>query len=301
MSLTAHHANLSSNAKASGRKLVLEVIKNLDVDRSAWLSDVVLKSSLLGTHDTVRTQWNPKNHDHDVKYLGSTVGLTIKSKKSADDIKVTAASEKQTDASQTVEPVKAEKHPLATPAKSSPAQQASHESCDKEKEQQQELKRLREYVACLETEKSLRLKQELAVKVAATSAESTVSLTYKDEVSCLVTTPRASSVSLLRSRTQPYTELKSNAGMTGDKRYEKACREASERAESYATCNSVFVQRAQTLSNLTPTLKKKDEANALDTDPKSQGKSKGRGKGKDKGRGREGKGARDSPSGYGNT
>ena len=106
MSLTAHHANLSSNAKASGKKLVLKIIKQLDIDRSAWLSDVVLKSSLLGTHDTVRTQWSPKNYDHDVKYLGSTVGLTIKSKKSAEDIKVSTASEKQTDASQPVEAVK---------------------------------------------------------------------------------------------------------------------------------------------------------------------------------------------------
>ena len=47
------------------------------------------------------------------------------------------------------------------------------------------------------------------------------------------------------------------AGMTSAKRYEKECREVSERDESYATCNSVFVQRAQALNNLTSTFKKK--------------------------------------------
>jgi hypothetical protein len=93
------------------------------------------------------------------------------------------------------------------------------------------------------------------------------------------------------------------AGMTGDKRYERQCREVSERAETYSTCNSVFVQRAQALGNLTSTHKKKDEANALDTDSKDKGKSKGgRGKGKGRGRGKGGKGAgKGSPSGYGNT
>jgi hypothetical protein len=61
------------------------------------------------------------------------------------------------------------------------------------------------------------------------------------------------------------------------------------------------VQRAQTLGNLTSTFKKKDEANAVDTDPKSKGKSRGKGKGKGKGGGRGGKGAKDSSSGYDNT
>ena len=63
------------------------------------------------------------------------------------------------------------------------------------------------------------------------------------------------------------------------------------------------MQRAQALGNLTSTLKKKDEANALDTDSKGKGKSKGgRGKGKGRGRGKGGKGAgKGSPSGYGNT
>ena len=91
MSLSTHHTNLSSNAKASGKKLALKVIKNLDIDRSAWLSDVVLKSSLLGTHDTVKTQWNHKDHDHEVKFLGSSVSLAIKSQESAEDIEVNSA------------------------------------------------------------------------------------------------------------------------------------------------------------------------------------------------------------------
>ena len=104
--------------------------------------------------------------------------------------------------------------------------------------------------------------------------------------------------------TQDDLTLRLIAGMTGDKRYEKECREVSERAESYSTCNSVFVQRAQALGNLTSTFKKKDEANALDTDTKGKGKSSkgGRGKGKGRGRGKGGKGAgTGSPSGYENT
>ncbi len=76
MSLRTHNANLSSNAKASGKKLSLKVTK--DSDRPSWLSDVALKSSLLGTHHTIRTQWNPKDHDHDVKILRSTSHLTKK-------------------------------------------------------------------------------------------------------------------------------------------------------------------------------------------------------------------------------
>ena len=149
MSLSTHNANLSSNAKASGKKLSLRVIKNLDVDRSAWLSDVVLKSSLLGTHDTIRTQWSPKDHDHEVKFLGSSVNLTLESKESAEDMKVYLAagsadpsekqpdssssmkgmkaesSEKQPDSSSSMKGVEAEKHLLATPAKTT---QTSHES-----------------------------------------------------------------------------------------------------------------------------------------------------------------------------
>jgi hypothetical protein len=91
---------------------------------------------------------------------------------------------------------------------------------------------------------------------------------------------------------QDELTLRLIAGMTSDKRYEKECREVSERAESYSTCNSVFVQKAQALGNLTSIPKPKDEANALE-----QGKGKG-GKGKG-GRGRGGKGAETgSPSDY---
>ncbi len=72
------------------------------------------------------------------------------------------------------------------------------------------------------------------------------------------------------------------AGMTGDKGYKKECREVSEPAESYSTCNSVFVQRAQALGNLTSTFKKKDEANALDTDSRGKGKSSKGGRGERK-------------------
>ncbi len=115
MSLSTHHTNLSWNAKASGKKLVLKVVKNLGIDRSTWLSDVVLKSSLLGTHDTVKTQWSPKDHDHDVKFLGSSVSLAIKSKKSAEDVKVDpAASEKQSDSSSSINGVKAEEQTLVS-------------------------------------------------------------------------------------------------------------------------------------------------------------------------------------------
>jgi hypothetical protein len=89
---------------------------------------------------------------------------------------------------------------------------------------------------------------------------------------------------------QDELTLRLIAGMTSDKRYEKECREVSERAESYSTCNSVFVQKAQALGNLTSDHKQKDEANAL------EGKGKG-GKGKG-GRGKGGKGAEGSPSGY---
>ena len=97
------------------------------------------------------------------------------------------------------------------------------------------------------------------------------------------------------SVSQDELTLRLIAGMTSDKRYEKECREVSERAESYSTCNSVFVQRAQALGNLTSTPKPKDEANALE-----EGKGKG-GKGKG-GRGKGGKGAaKGSPSGYENS
>ena len=393
MSLTAHHANLSSNAKASGKKLVLKIIKQLDIDRSAWLSDVVLKSSLLGTHDTVRTQWSPKNYDHDVKYLGSTVGLTIKSKKSAEDIKVSTASEKQTDASQPVEAVKVEKHPLATPAKEK-GSSSSQGGGDKEKEQQEEIKLLREYVARLETEKSLKLKQELAAKVAATSADATdkqhqglfglredqvvediINAEYGKQkiwthpISGMEETPSQREMRMImydmivtslqhfksmytgelvgdnfsivrnvvkygapnsmrmkidltkklgnyeKKHDQGYQDyalglrvlidelaavgypmkedlvtLHLIAGMTNDRRYDRECKELSDRAESYSVCNNVFVMKAQTLGNLTSKLRT-EEANAATTHHEGGGRGKGKGgRGQDSQWGGRGKG-----------
>ena len=70
MSLSTHNASLTTNAKASGKKLTLKVIKNLDTDRQTWLSEVVMKSSLLGSHDTIRTQWVPIDEDQRVKIIG---------------------------------------------------------------------------------------------------------------------------------------------------------------------------------------------------------------------------------------
>ena len=154
MSLSTHHTNLSLNAKASGKKFVLKVIKNLDIDRSAWLSDVVLKSSLLGTHDTIREQWSPKDHDHEVKFLRSSVSLAIKSKKSAEEVKGDpAASEKQPDSSSTIDGVKAEEktlasatHPSEGDGSSSSAQQTSQRD-EKEKEHNDEIRRLCQYIS----------------------------------------------------------------------------------------------------------------------------------------------------------
>jgi hypothetical protein len=61
---------LTTTAKASGRKLTLTVIKNLDKDRQPWMAEVVLKSGLLGQHDTIRTKWVPQNQDYQVKVTG---------------------------------------------------------------------------------------------------------------------------------------------------------------------------------------------------------------------------------------
>jgi hypothetical protein len=41
------------------------------------------------------------------------------------------------------------------------------------------------------------------------------------------------------------------AGMTNDRRYDKECKEVSDRAEVYSVCHNVFVMRAQALGNLT--------------------------------------------------
>ena len=70
MSLSMQGANLTTNAKASGRKLTLLVIKDLEKDREPWMADVVRKSELLGQHDTINTKWIPQNQDYQVKILG---------------------------------------------------------------------------------------------------------------------------------------------------------------------------------------------------------------------------------------
>ena len=63
-------ANLTTNAKASGRKLTLLIIKDLEKDREPWMADVVRKSELLGQHDTINMKWIPQNQDYQVKITG---------------------------------------------------------------------------------------------------------------------------------------------------------------------------------------------------------------------------------------
>ena len=57
-------ANLTTNAKASGRKLTLLIIKDLEKDREPWMADVVRK------HDTINMKWIPQNQDYQVKITG---------------------------------------------------------------------------------------------------------------------------------------------------------------------------------------------------------------------------------------
>ena len=161
MRLSTHSANLSSNAKAPGKKLSLELISNLDSDRSAWLTDVVLKSSLLGTHDTIRTQGNPKDHDHDVKILGSTSHLIKQDKESgAEAAGSKVPSEKQEDIKDpskesgaqvsTSSGQKTGKHSLASPVKSQAKLEGGEQGSD------DELTRLREQIVCLRIESRAR-------------------------------------------------------------------------------------------------------------------------------------------------
>jgi hypothetical protein len=44
---------------------------NLDTDRSDWVSDVVIKMSLIGTHDTLRICWIPVDHETILEITGS--------------------------------------------------------------------------------------------------------------------------------------------------------------------------------------------------------------------------------------
>ncbi len=62
---------LTANAEASGRRLTVTVIKDLDADRAGWLK-VVLKSQLLGQYETIQTKWVPRDNDYQVKITGMT-------------------------------------------------------------------------------------------------------------------------------------------------------------------------------------------------------------------------------------
>ena len=63
---------LTTNAKASGRRLTVTVIKDLDADTAGWLKEVVLKSQLLGQYDTMQTKWVSRDNDYQVKITGTT-------------------------------------------------------------------------------------------------------------------------------------------------------------------------------------------------------------------------------------
>ena len=83
MSLSMRSAILTTNAKASGRKLTLMIIKDLEKDREPWMADVVRKSELLGQHDTINMKWIPQNQDYQVKITGVVSAKSQPSKGSA--------------------------------------------------------------------------------------------------------------------------------------------------------------------------------------------------------------------------
>ena len=72
MSLSEYNqsSQLTTNARAQGRKLTLKVVRSLDTDRSDWMSDVVIKSSLLGPHGTLRIRWTPVDLGYQLKVMG---------------------------------------------------------------------------------------------------------------------------------------------------------------------------------------------------------------------------------------
>ena len=71
MSLSQYNVvQMTSDVKAQGRTLNLRLITSLDSDRGPWLSDVVIKTSLLGSHDTVRTQWIPVDDETLLRVTG---------------------------------------------------------------------------------------------------------------------------------------------------------------------------------------------------------------------------------------
>ena len=73
MSLSQYNqsSQLTTSAKAQGRKLALKVVINLETDRSDWVSDVVIKSSLIGPHDTLRDRWIPVGIETLVEITGN--------------------------------------------------------------------------------------------------------------------------------------------------------------------------------------------------------------------------------------
>ena len=79
MSLNFNNASLTSTAKASGKRVVVKVIVDLDTGRNEWLSAVVIAESLLGTHDTVRTKWVPIEEKYRVTITGSQVKSKVTS------------------------------------------------------------------------------------------------------------------------------------------------------------------------------------------------------------------------------
>ena len=411
---------LTTNAKASGRKLTLTIIKDLDKDRQPWLVEVVMRNGLLGQHDTIRTKWIPQDQDYQVKVTGmgqAKAQPTLKHE-SASPTSKAGSREFPTGGGGTVKEEKSDDPKngssrstqyFLTPGKADlrtdhavgieevvegdEGEQETQEVCDLDNQQLAEQLQRMEIINRIEELKHAQLIRDAelanvrqgAVTVYAdrahtglyglrennlvedlintecakhkiwthpvsgkeeTPAEREVRMILYDMMVIslqnfksmysgehvgdnyailrnVMTYGAPSSTRMLidltkklgnytkqtnqgyqdyelglqhlsnelctvgRAMTQDDLTLRLIAGMTGDKRYEKQCREVSERAETYSTCNSVFVQRAQALGNLTSTMKKKDEANALDTDSKSKGKSKGgRGKGKGRGRGK---------------
>ena len=460
-------ANLTTVAKASGRKLTLILITDLEKERQPWMADVILKSGLLGTHDTITTMWEPRDRDYDVKILG---GVTLKTKsqptvktesaststtsdaelstagngesKSQPTVKTESASSDSSTAREggtglsTAGASEEEKRAtdpslgqmfqyLFTPGKAfakaertegdeeeagkvnvvantrqladqlermeilnrmqelQHAERRRHQEdehaqllraaeianvrngperssankaynglyglrdndlveslinaeCDKHKvwvhpvsgkeetQAQREVRmilydmivtslknfksmysgehvgdnyKILRNVMKLGAPSSMRMKIELTKKLGNYNKrqeqgyqEYELGLQHLSNDLCTVGT----------TLSQSELTLRLIAGMTCDKRYDKECRDVSEREESYSACHSVFVQKAQALGNLSSSSKKKDEANAAASGSTGKGKGgKGNGSGNGgKGGGRGGKGGSNSTSGY---
>ena len=405
-------ANLTTNAKASGRKLTLLIIKDLERDRELWMADVVRKSELLGQHDTINTKWIPQNQDYQVKITGvvsvksqpdPSTGSASFDTSTAGDVGVDSTTstagggkvkrEKRDHTTTGVGPrttlyaitpgkpvvktdlvdmeededteVEVKKdlnnHELAELLKRMEIMHRIKEIEHAQHLRDAELASVRRVVAKEPADRAhtglygLRennlvenmIKAECAKHKVwthpvsgreETAGEREVRMMLYDMIVTSLQNFKAmysgehvgDNYAVLRNvmtfgapsskrmkidltkklgnyhkqNNQGYQEyelglqhlsndlcavgmvmkedeltLRLIAGMTSDKRYEKECREVSERDESYATCHSVFVQRAQALSNLTSTFKKKDEANAVDAGPKGKGGGRQRRKG----------------------